>query len=150
MWIQGYFNRAGVQREETLTAWTSGIRHALVDGSTLETATPGVESSHVYEPLMSPDVLPEEPPPANDVPLPEASPAREPHIITFEEGSENSPPELLTVEGLETFELPTNEGFETLIRKHLSPQRFSPQRVNTALQILHKNFSCLTSQTPPL
>lgn len=140
-WIKGYFNREGVSREETLTAWTSGIRQELIHGTTsngktisdsvpLEFDIPSEINGFPQE------VSPPEPDTFIDVESPDISMDSFPSDDTLEKD-----PEIIPAEMLETFELPelpTAESIELQLREQLNPERFSPQRLNTAMQTLNQ------------
>ena len=140
-WIQGYFNREGISREETLTAWTSGIRQELIQGhpSTgeiipdsvqVEFAIPHDSDGFPEEaPLQEVNtVIDVEPPESSEDAFPaDAGPQKGPKIITAD-----------TLDTLELPELPTAERIETQLREQLNPERFSPQRLNTAMQTLNQ------------
>ncbi len=148
-WIKGYFNREGIGKEETLTAWTSGIRQQLIHGNAsndetihdsdpVEFAIPS--ESHGFSQGESNGLLQETlPPDANTFIDVESSDISE-DSFPFDDILQKDPETITveTLEALESLELPTEENIESQLREQLNPERFSPQRLNQAMQTLNQ------------
>ena len=148
-WIKGYFNREGIGREETLTAWTSGIRQQLIQGDTSNEKTiPGPDPGELVIPSESEGFsqgesngLPQETlaPEANTFIDVESSDISE-DSFPFDDMLQKDPESIAVeaLEALESLELPTEENIELQLREQLNPERFSPQRLNKAMQTLNQ------------
>ncbi|MCY3739825.1 MAG: hypothetical protein OXH00_02260 [Candidatus Poribacteria bacterium] len=148
-WIKGYFNREGIGREETLTAWTSGIRQQLIHGDTsndetihgsdpVEFAIPS--ESDGFSQGETNGLSQETPPPDANTFIDVESADISEDSFPFDDLLQKDP-ETITLETLEALEsvgLPTEENIESQLRKQLNPERFSPQRLNKAMQTLNQ------------
>lgn len=140
-WIKGYFNREGISREDTLTAWTSGIRQELIHGTTSNGKTIADSVPLEFDIPSEIDRLPQkvsppEPDTFIDVESADISMDPFPSDDILQKDPETIPAEML--EAFELPELPTAESIELQLREQLNPERFSPQRLNTAMQTLNR------------
>ena len=138
-WMKGYFNRDG-----NFTAWTSSIRQEILDANsqkgTAEQAPRPTDSSapdelDMFLDLFEQDDVTEEKDLQRDVGTPAVF--EESNTADIPDGSQERP-EVVTLDALEPPELPTDKSVETQLRAHFDSERFSPKRLNTALQTLNR------------
>lgn len=138
-WVKGYFNRDG-----NFSAWTSSIQQELLAANSpngmaeLEhrpTESSAPDELDTFLDLFEQDDVTEEVNLQRDGEASDGFEAETPSEI-----SKLSPesPKIITVDALESPELPTERSLETQLRAHFDPERFSPQRLNTALQTLNR------------
>ena len=138
-WMKGYFNRDG-----NFSAWTSSILQDILDANsqkgTAEQAPRPTDSSapdelDMFLDLFEQDDVTEEKDLQRDVGTPAVF--EESNTADIPESSLERP-EVVTLDALEPPELPTDKSIETQLRTHFDSKRFSPQRLNTALQTLNR------------
>lgn len=145
-WIKGYFNRPGIDRDDTFTAWTSSIRDDLINGASSEGTNSG-------------EYFPADTPPQDDLnDFLNANQEEQTNLLNADgitEAVENSTathspeeiqnplesPEIVNFESLDSLgipELPTDESIEAQLQERLNSQNFSPRRLSTAMQTINR------------
>ena len=140
-------------------AWLKGYFQGDSSGGWAETILEDLATS--YPQRMAQNVLPARDTPPMDAatpPMPQPDAAFEsltPLELPIHNGGKDStaeniqdspvhpentyePPEILTGDSLELLELPTEENIAAQLRAELDPERFSPQRLNTAMETLNR------------